>query len=37
MGSIARRSSGAWTLTVTARPGHSSGIFSAERGQWRDL
>jgi len=28
LGSIARRSSGAWTLTVTARPGHSSGIFS---------
>jgi glutamate carboxypeptidase len=32
MGSIARRSSGAWTLTVTARPGHSSGIFSASGG-----
>jgi glutamate carboxypeptidase len=32
MGSIARRSSGAWTLTVTARPGHSSGIFSASVG-----
>jgi len=32
MGSIARRSSGAWTLTVTARPGHSSGIFSAGGG-----
>ena len=29
MGSIARRSSGAWTLTVTARPGHSSGIFGS--------
>ncbi len=37
IGSIARRSSGAWTLTVTARPGHSSGIFSAGRRQWRDL
>jgi glutamate carboxypeptidase len=32
MGSIARRSSGAWTVTVTARPGHSSGIFSANAG-----
>jgi glutamate carboxypeptidase len=32
MGSIARRSSGAWTLTVTARSGHSSGIFSAGAG-----
>jgi glutamate carboxypeptidase len=32
MGSIARRSSGAWTLTVTARPGHSSGIFSPGAG-----
>jgi glutamate carboxypeptidase len=32
MGSIARRSSGSWTVTVTARPGHSSGIFSAEAG-----
>ena len=31
-GSIARRSSGAWTLTVTARSGHSSGIFSASAG-----
>ncbi len=28
MGSIARRSSGNWTLTVDARGGHSSGIFS---------
>jgi glutamate carboxypeptidase len=27
MGSIARRSSGSWTLTVKARPAHSSGIF----------
>ncbi len=32
MGSIARRSSGSWTVTVTAMPGHSSGIFSAEAG-----
>ena len=32
MGSIARRSSGAWTLTVTGRSGHSSGIFSAGAG-----
>ncbi len=32
IGSIARRSSGAWTVTVTARPGHSSGIFSAGAG-----
>jgi len=32
VGSIARRSSGAWTLTVTAKPGHSSGIFSADAG-----
>ena len=29
MGSIARRSSGSWTLTVKARPAHSSGIFQA--------
>jgi glutamate carboxypeptidase len=28
VGSIARRSSGAWTVTVTAQSGHSSGIFS---------
>ncbi len=27
MGSIARRSSSSWTLTVTAKGGHSSGIF----------
>jgi glutamate carboxypeptidase len=27
MGSIARRSSDSWTVTVTARPAHSSGIF----------
>ncbi len=32
IGSIARRSSGAWTLTVTARSGHSSGIFSPGSG-----
>lgn len=32
VGSIARRSSGAWTLTVTSRSGHSSGIFSASAG-----
>ena len=28
MGSIARRSAGNWTLTVTAKSGHSSGVFS---------
>ena len=32
LGSIARRSSGSWTLTVTARPGHSSGIFGPNAG-----
>ena len=32
MGSIARRSSGSWTLTVTARSGHSSGIMTPEAG-----
>ena len=32
IGSIARRSSGAWTVTVTARTGHSSGIFSQGSG-----
>jgi glutamate carboxypeptidase len=32
LGSIARRSSGSWTVTVTAKPGHSSGIFSADAG-----
>jgi glutamate carboxypeptidase len=32
MGSIARRSSGAWTVTVSARSGHSSGIFTAGAG-----
>jgi glutamate carboxypeptidase len=29
MGSIARRSAGNWTLTVTARSGHSSGVFAS--------
>ncbi len=28
MGSIARRSSSTWTVRVTARPGHSAGIFT---------
>ena len=32
MGSTARRSSGEWTLTVTARSGHSSGIFGRGAG-----
>ena len=32
MGSIARRSSGSWTLTVTAPSGHSSGVCSAAAG-----
>jgi len=32
MGSIARRSSGSWTVTVTAKSGHSSGIFTPEAG-----
>ena len=32
MGSIARRSSGGWTLTVAGRSGHSSGIFSPGAG-----
>ncbi len=32
MGSIARRSSGGWQVTVKARQGHSSGIFSAGAG-----
>jgi glutamate carboxypeptidase len=32
MGSIARRSSGSWTVTVTAKPGHSSGIFTPAAG-----
>lgn len=33
MGSIARRSAGNWKVTVTARSGHSSGIFSAAAGE----
>ena len=32
MGSIARRSSGSWTVSVTANGGHSSGIFSEQAG-----
>ena len=32
MGSVARRSSDEWTLTVTARGGHSSGIFTPASG-----
>jgi glutamate carboxypeptidase len=32
MGSIARRSSGSWTVSVTARTGHSSGVFSPSAG-----
>ncbi len=32
MGSIARRSSGSWTVSVKADGGHSSGIFSAAAG-----
>lgn len=32
MGSIARRSSTAWTLRTSAKSGHSSGIFSQESG-----
>jgi glutamate carboxypeptidase len=32
MGSIARRSSGSWTVTVTAKTGHSSGVFSPSAG-----
>ena len=31
-GSTARRSSGEWTVTVTARSGHSSGIFTPSAG-----
>ena len=30
--SITRRSSGSWTLTVKAKPGHSAGIFSPQSG-----
>lgn len=33
MGSIARRSAGGWKVTVTARSGHSSGIFSERAGE----
>ncbi len=33
MGSIARRSAGGWKVTVTAKSGHSSGIFSASAGE----
>jgi glutamate carboxypeptidase len=32
MGSVSRRGAAAWTVTVTARPGHSSGVFSSEAG-----
>jgi len=32
MGSIARRSSNTWTVRVTAKPGHSSGVFSDSAG-----
>ncbi len=32
MGSTARRSSDGWTVTVTAKSGHSSGIFGADAG-----
>ncbi|HVF37104.1 MAG TPA: M20/M25/M40 family metallo-hydrolase, partial [Sphingomicrobium sp.] len=32
MGSIARRSSGSWKITVKARQGHSSGVFSPSGG-----
>jgi glutamate carboxypeptidase len=32
MGSIARRSSSSWTVTATAKSGHSSGIFGVEAG-----
>jgi glutamate carboxypeptidase len=32
MGSIARRSSNTWEVRVTARPGHSSGVFSDASG-----
>jgi len=32
MGSIARRSSGSWTISVEAKGGHSSGIFSDQAG-----
>ena len=32
MGSVARRSAGNWTVTVTAKSGHSSGVFSQASG-----
>jgi len=32
MGSVARRSSGSWTVTVKAKTGHSSGVFSPASG-----
>ena len=32
MGSIARRSSGSWTVSVKAKTGHSSGVFSDSAG-----
>jgi glutamate carboxypeptidase len=32
MASYARRSAGGWALTVTARPGHSGGVFSEASG-----
>ena len=32
MATVARRSSGSWTVTVTARSGHSSGVFNKELG-----
>jgi glutamate carboxypeptidase len=32
MASYARRSAGGWTLTVSARPGHSGGVFSETSG-----
>ena len=32
MGSVARRSSGSWTVSVDAKGGHSSGIFSEQAG-----
>ena len=32
MGSVARRGAASWTVTVTAKPGHSSGVFSDSSG-----
>ena len=32
MGSVSRRGAAGWTVSVTAKPGHSSGIFSKEAG-----